>query len=112
SSPPATPHTLPPYPPTPTTTIYPPPLHDTLPISASRCPPLDIMWGTGREAQERQQTNCGLVPCRNGGLLEKTCRLLTNRRSGTRSEEHTSELQSRGQLVCRLLLAKKKTRTW
>src|SRR5690625_5451930 len=27
-----------------------------------------------------------------------------------RSEEHTSELQSRGQLVCRLLLEKKKTR--
>src|SRR5690625_620621 len=27
----------------------------------------------------------------------------------TRSEEHTSELQSRGQLVCRLLLEKKKT---
>src|SRR5690625_7053162 len=26
----------------------------------------------------------------------------------TRSEEHTSELQSRGQLVCRLLLEKKK----
>src|SRR5690625_5555235 len=31
-------------------------------------------------------------------------------RSGTtRSEEHTSELQSRGHLVCRLLLEKKKT---
>src|SRR5690625_6567085 len=28
-----------------------------------------------------------------------------------RSEEHTSELQSRGHLVCRLLLEKKKTRT-
>src|SRR5690625_6217212 len=28
-----------------------------------------------------------------------------------RSEEHTSELQSRGQLVCRLLLEKKKTST-
>src|SRR5690625_6150040 len=28
-----------------------------------------------------------------------------------RSEEHTSELQSRGQLVCRLLLAKKKSHT-
>src|SRR5690625_6502248 len=28
--------------------------------------------------------------------------------SGTRSEEHTSELQSRGHLVCRLLLEKKK----
>src|SRR5690625_7015670 len=29
----------------------------------------------------------------------------------TRSEEHTSELQSRGHLVCRLLLEKKKTNT-
>src|SRR5690625_6741036 len=28
-----------------------------------------------------------------------------------RSEEHTSELQSRGHLVCRLLLEKKKVRT-
>src|SRR5690625_5577562 len=28
----------------------------------------------------------------------------------SRSEEHTSELQSRGQLVCRLLLEKKKRR--
>src|SRR5207249_8046273 len=30
-------------------------------------------------------------------------------RSGSRSEEHTSELQSRFDLVCRLLLEKKKT---
>src|SRR5690625_6085102 len=29
---------------------------------------------------------------------------------GSRSEEHTSELQSRGHLVCRLLLEQKKTR--
>src|SRR5690625_5475089 len=29
-------------------------------------------------------------------------------RAKTRSEEHTSELQSRGHLVCRLLLEKKK----
>src|SRR5437870_7296170 len=29
----------------------------------------------------------------------------------SRSEEHTSELQSRGHLVCRLLLEKKKTPT-
>src|SRR5690625_6224954 len=29
----------------------------------------------------------------------------------TRSEEHTSELQSRGQLVCRLLLEKKNTKS-
>src|SRR5690625_4599783 len=30
--------------------------------------------------------------------------------AGARSEEHTSELQSRGHLVCRLLLEKKKAR--
>src|SRR2546429_3324761 len=35
------------------------------------------------------------------------------KRSGrTRSEEHTSELQSRLHLVCRLLLEKKKNRTF
>src|SRR5207253_10148921 len=32
----------------------------------------------------------------------------TEFKSGVRSEEHTSELQSRGHLVCRLLLEKKK----
>src|SRR5690554_7109573 len=32
----------------------------------------------------------------------------TNKQQGTRSEEHTSELQSRPHLVCRLLLEKKK----
>src|SRR2546422_7571849 len=32
-----------------------------------------------------------------------------NDRAGERSEEHTSELQSRLHLVCRLLLEKKKT---
>src|SRR2546421_4356623 len=31
-------------------------------------------------------------------------------RRGTRSEEHTSELQSRSDLVCRLLLEKKKSK--
>src|SRR5439155_22107219 len=35
----------------------------------------------------------------------------SRRRRRTRSEEHTSELQSRGHLVCRLLLEKKKTST-
>src|SRR2546429_2063280 len=33
-------------------------------------------------------------------------------RSTTRSEEHTSELQSRLHLVCRLLLEKKKSKRW
>src|SRR5690625_6145614 len=32
-------------------------------------------------------------------------------KTSTRSEEHTSELQSRGHLVCRLLLEKKKKKT-
>src|SRR5215510_12826299 len=34
----------------------------------------------------------------------------TSGRNGVRSEEHTSELQSRGHLVCRLLLEKKNAR--
>src|SRR5690625_5832506 len=33
---------------------------------------------------------------------------VTEKFNGFRSEEHTSELQSRGHLVCRLLLEKKK----
>src|SRR5688572_32326259 len=35
----------------------------------------------------------------------------TNLRAGRRSEEHTSELQSQSNLVCRLLLEKKKQQT-
>src|SRR2546427_4612695 len=35
----------------------------------------------------------------------------TNAASGVRSEEHTSELQSQSNLVCRLLLEKKKKKT-
>src|SRR2546421_4706114 len=38
-------------------------------------------------------------------------RLAHNRRRVRRSEEHTSELQSRSDLVCRLLLEKKKKTT-
>src|SRR3712207_7660441 len=41
-------------------------------------------------------TSAGLVPAGSESLF------------GTRSEEHTSELQSRQYLVCRLLLEKKK----
>src|SRR5690625_6736097 len=37
--------------------------------------------------------------------------LLAVARQESRSEEHTSELQSRGHLVCRLLLAKKNIET-
>src|SRR5690625_6068715 len=34
-------------------------------------------------------------------------RIICSHRAGARSEEHTSELQSRGHIVCRLLLEKK-----
>src|SRR5690349_22135978 len=52
-------------------------------------------------------------PCRPGqgsmgGCLHKICSS-GGRRRPRRSEEHTSELQSRRDLVCRLLLEKKKT---
>src|SRR5690606_40416782 len=41
-------------------------------------------------------------------LPQITPELTANESNGARSEEHTSELQSREKLVCRLLLVKKK----
>src|SRR5690242_20837558 len=50
---------------------------------------------------------------RNGGLRFRRLRFRSGRRGGRgpggRSEEHTSELQSHVNLVCRLLLEKKNT---
>src|SRR3712207_7935317 len=43
--------------------------------------------------------------------MEASFRGRRSSRPGRRSEEHTSELQSRQYLVCRLLLEKKKKRT-
>src|SRR5690625_6169501 len=54
------------------------------------------------ENARRRTTNSGLVS------LESTARIMRLRFLEFRSEEHTSELQSRGHLVCRLLLEKKK----
>src|SRR3712207_7491467 len=42
-------------------------------------------------------------------VARNTCCDFTKSGAGARSEEHTSELQSRQYLVCRLLLEKKKT---
>src|SRR5437588_9557798 len=64
------------------TEIYTLSLHDALPISSS--------WRTCGEAFT-------------------TSWLRTGTGSSMRSEEHTSELQSHSDLVCRLLLEKKKT---
>src|SRR2546422_4766929 len=46
------------------------------------------------------------LPARGQGLLDQIVHQIL--KLGTRSEEHTSELQSRLHLVCRLLLEKKK----
>src|SRR5690625_6893091 len=43
-------------------------------------------------------------------LIASAPKIVSNAADLCRSEEHTSELQSRGHLVCRLLLEKKKTR--
>src|SRR5699024_12737993 len=73
--------------------IYTLSLHDALPISSPGC------WCS-------RSSSCG----RGGTAASRWCRC---RCSGTatspRSEEHTSELQSRFDLVCRLLLEKKKS---
>src|SRR6266849_10812066 len=52
------------------------------------------------------------LPISNGRPCagRETCRSAKDQRS--RSEEHTSELQSRVDLVCRLLLEKKKKKTY
>src|SRR2546422_5725937 len=74
-----------------TTEIYTLSLHDALPISA----------GAGHSARPRARAVRAL-PCGRR-------RLERQRAQGvSRSEEHTSELQSRLHLVCRLLLEKKK----
>src|SRR5947207_14164147 len=73
-----------------TTEIYTLSLHDALPISV-------------RLARRR-------VPRRRlcAGLCAPLSVRLRRRQAEPRSEEHTSELQSHSDLVCRLLLEKKK----
>src|SRR3972149_12164820 len=64
-----------------TTEIYTLSLHDALPISRA------LRGGAGCQQDRRQHTG-----------------------QSKRSEEHTSELQSQSNIVCRLLLEKKKKR--
>src|SRR2546430_3208085 len=76
-----------------TTEIYTLSLHDALPI-----------YGAGEEWNARPQMLVGKSgPDRPRDAGDATQRLLDSR-----SEEHTSELQSQSNLVCRLLLEKKK----
>src|SRR5690606_41678517 len=59
--------------------------------------------GVGLRGWRRGRGGCGR---RGGGAA--ACRRVPGDVPGFRSEEHTSELQSRENLVCRLLLEKKK----
>src|SRR3712207_7234027 len=84
-----------------TTEIYTLSLHDALPISLppGRAPPRRAP-AHGPEAVRR-----GRRP--SGRSVARACPARAAS-PGSRSEEHTSELQSRQYLVCRLLLEKKK----
>src|SRR2546427_11412366 len=77
-----------------TTEIYTLSLHDALPISVS---PLAAVR---QRACARPSRRAARVPRPDPHLG-----------SAARSEEHTSELQSQSNLVCRLLLEKKKKKT-
>src|SRR3712207_8941004 len=84
-----------------TTEIYTLSLHDALPISPSpsaRTTPTTSSTATLPAASRRS-------PRIRGGTSWRCTRWSTEE---GRSEEHTSELQSRQYLVCRLLLEKKK----
>src|SRR5437868_12349064 len=83
--------------------IYSLSLHDALPIFSKFLARFQV----GRTSQNCQDfsTQTALFPARH--LRPRRCHT-PFRSSGQRSEEHTSELQSRFDLVCRLLLEKKK----
>src|SRR3712207_8956558 len=88
-----------------TTEIYTLSLHDALPISSA----LGIAFAGNATPTEQllralRERELLLVLDNLEHLLAGTELLLT------RSEEHTSELQSRQYLVCRLLFEKKKTK--
>src|SRR5690606_41197649 len=96
----------------PPTAIYPLSLHDALPIC--RPPAVRPAPPGGRSSAPRPAPRwCPDRRRRGGGRSRR--RSCAPRRPGSgsapgspRSEEHTSELQSRENLVCRLLLEKKK----
>src|SRR5690625_5648529 len=81
--------------------IYTLSLHDALPISDLR----SIDEAENRDKFENLLEELALLRPRGKAVHHLNQVIPTAKRS----EEHTSELQSRGHLVCRLLLEKKKT---
>src|SRR6266511_5126541 len=68
-------------------------------------------WRRIREHRARLAGLLGRDPGLRVSLLDYFTNLEHRLRNPKRSEEHTSELQSRENLVCRLLLEKKKKKT-
>src|SRR2546422_8269735 len=96
-----------------TTEIYTLSLHDALPISTGRT--LDPLATLAFLAAATRRVGLGTavlnLPFRPALLTAKWVATVQDLSGGrVRSEEHTSELQSRLHLVCRLLLEKKKKR--
>src|SRR3712207_8909549 len=85
-----------------TTEIYTLSQHDALPVSRSRA---------GPSAPPASPPPASTSRRRAPAARPTPSRRCTRLAPGTRSEEHTSELQSRQYLVCRLLLEKKKSLT-
>src|SRR2546425_9224155 len=90
-----------------TTEIYPLSLHDALPLSSR--PTVRAAARRAPRAPAHDTRHPGSHP--STPWSARPCRGRTTARAGrnTRSEEHTSELQSLAYLVCRLLLEKKRT---
>src|SRR3712207_7257788 len=65
--------------------------------------------GCGRRLRHGPKSDGNLMAARHLRTAHRPKPRRGLRRDGCRSEEHTSELQSRQYLVCRLLLEKKKT---
>src|SRR3712207_7204929 len=87
-----------------TTEIYTLSLHDALPISH----PPDARPLARRRARRPRKAHRGAGRGPPAALGHHARPRTGGRRARRRSEEHTSELQSRQYLVCRLLLEKKK----
>src|SRR5690606_42125114 len=99
-----------------TTVIYTLSLHDALPISAAFVPGLRLrraLADADRRAELRALARARPVPAAGRDRQDRRGPLRPGRGRDDppRSEEHTSELQSRENLVCRLLLEKKKKHT-
>src|SRR5688572_31660827 len=86
-----------------TTDIYTLSLHDALPISRL-CPRSKWRFSSNGSRTARNTSRIGRSSLRSGHRSPRDSRAT----SAPRSEEHTSELQSQSNLVCRLLLEKKK----